>query len=897
MRRPLIAITLLFLLYSSASAQESAPPRFDCISKLPAAVAADSSLIGSVVDVQGQVTADFYRDVYLGVIPVVNGDQTAGFRIAAGEHLAEVWHQTWWRGTLKYENGELYLDARRAGMLKAIDGLVSRYGRSESMWEYGPWPYIADAARLLAAPEEYRGRFIQLNDGVVTAIRRDGNGVPWLMVAEFGTNEISIELQDGNAPVIKEGDALVGIRGIWYRKGRYWQVRPRSRNDFTWFQVGDHLDLAVPGDEYEYPSIIDFRGKPGDELTCLNQNAQLEAKFGGTVGKRRGGYVLFDEICHDPAEPGDGEGAESFAVVNVGNRKIKIGHWTVTDNEGSWYFPRNTVVEAGEKVYVARNAERFYFEFGFPPDFSFDKNPCPEDSALILGNSGDELLLLNPRGLVADAVAIEKGEDLQVSCWTGRGVWPYRFATYVPEEGQVLWRKRDPKDNRRLDTDTAKDWISDPDDPDLGRQMAYPGWDRDLFWDTARCSEKAEVTAFISPDNCFAGIRDFIRSAEESLEIEFYLITHPTIVDELLAAMERGVRVVILLNGEIFGARGGTYDSVRGLMSLIVAHESGLGQVYLWRNGDDPRHQGMDADIPDRYNHPHQKFMIADRQRVLVGSDNLTQSSVPADDKSNGTNGSRGVFLVTDASCVVERLIAIWETDCDPDHQRDVHIFVSRDDLDESLPRAAFDRTGYEPVQATPFTSTEKASFELSQSPDNCLRPDRAYLGLINRAGEGDWILVEQQYERPWWGHGVKQIPNPRLQACVLAARRGASVRILVSGSGGRGRNAKNIRMAESLNSLALEQGLDLHVGLGSLPEDRPNRDRPIHNKMLLARIGREYWSHVGSANGSETAHRFNREVGLSIESQGLFDYLSTMFTSDWRRNVAVETAPLPERW
>ena len=53
---------------------------------------------------------------------------------------------------------------------------------------------------------------------------------------------------------------------------------------------------------------------------------------------------------------------------------------------------------------------------------------------------------------------------------------------------------------------------------------------------------------------------------------------------------------------------------------------------------------------------------------------------------------------------------------------------------------------------------------------------------------------------------------------------------------------------------------------------------------MLLARIGGEYWSHVGSANGSETAHRYNREVGLSVESESLFEYLAEVFRADWER-------------
>ncbi len=92
-----------------------------------------------------------------------------------------------------------------------------------------------------------------------------------------------------------------------------------------------------------------------------------------------------------------------------------------------------------------------------------------------------------------------------------------------------------------------------------------------------------------------------------------------------------------------------------------------------------------------------------------------------------------------------------------------------------------------------------------------------------------------------------------------------------------------NLTMRES-NALAQQEGLDLRIALGHLPDSRPGRARPIHNKMLLVRAGEAYWSHVGSANGSETAHRYNRELGLSIDSEALYAYLAEVFVADWLR-------------
>ena len=73
--------------------------------------------------------------------------------------------------------------------------------------------------------------------------------------------------------------------------------------------------------------------------------------------------------------------------------------------------------------------------------------------------------------------------------------------------------------------------------------------------------------------------------------------------------------------------------------------------------------------------------------------------------------------------------------------------------------------------------------FELVQSPENSLRDQDALLGLVNRAGAGDTILVQQLSERPYWGASASSPatdPNPRLEAYIQAARRGARVRVLL---------------------------------------------------------------------------------------------------------------------
>ena len=64
-------------------------------------------------------------------------------------------------------------------------------------------------------------------------------------------------------------------------------------------------------------------------------------------------------------------------------------------------------------------------------------------------------------------------------------------------------------------------------------------------------------------------------------------------------------------------------------------------------------------------------------------------------------------------------------------------------------------------------------------TPENAFRPDTGLNALLAQAGAGDEILVTQLYEHKNWGDSVSNPvadPNPRLQAMLAAARRGARV-------------------------------------------------------------------------------------------------------------------------
>ena len=298
-----------------------------------------------------------------------------------------------------------------------------------------------------------------------------------------------------------------------------------------------------------------------------------------------------------------------------------------------------------------------------------------------------------------------------------------------------------------------------------------------------------------------------------------------------------------------------------------------------------------EAGVHDRYRNQHAKFIIVDGEQVLIGSENLSYTSMPADNKRNGTAGRRGVYLVTDAPGVVARVQQIWNVDADPKNHPDVVRC-------EQVPALCSAPPGFVPLTTPdwltytvqfpmPRSWSGSFGFELIQSPENSLRSRDGLLGLLGRAGTGDTVLVEQLAEDVHWGPATgtpETDPNPRVEAYLDASRRGASVRILLDGYLGDG--GENPETAAYLRRVARQEGLGLEVRLAN-----PTY-LGLHNKMILARIAGQGYVHVGSINGNEASSKLNRELALQVQSDAAYDYLANVFEYDWRSAVPANFLP-----
>ena len=121
--------------------------------------------------------------------------------------------------------------------------------------------------------------------------------------------------------------------------------------------------------------------------------------------------------------------------------------------------------------------------------------------------------------------------------------------------------------------------------------------------------------------------------------------------------------------------------------------------------------------------------------------------------------------------------------------------------------------------------------------------------------------------------------PNPRLQAYINAARRGAKVRVLLDAyfdDQDLNSPRSNLRTVEYLTSVAGVEHLDLEA------KRRNPTGQGIHNKMVLAQIGGKGWVVAGSLNGGEVSAKLNREMALLVASDQAYTYLADVFWYDW---------------
>lgn len=600
--------------------------------------------------------------------------------------------------------------------------------------------------------------------------------------------------------------------------------------------------------------------------------------------------VLITGVLYDGYQLNDAD--EAVEVRNCGMSSVNLEGWElckITDQELACRTLPDLPLAPHEKIWLTRDAGAFLRSFGF----SADQTLAPW---LGLTNTGDEVILRTPDAQIADALVYGDGA-LPSPGWVGPALQPY-YNHLRGTEGQILSRIVDEDTGLPLDsTNAVSDWIQTTDNVTQGRRVRYPGWELDRFATPLKVTETATVIVGIAPDNAFDVLSQTLLAANHTISAELYALRHPDLIDILAAKARAGVDVKLLLEGNPVGVGIESAEWQTQLYACQTLEEAG-GQCWFMAHAPD------DAQY-NRYTYLHSKLIIVDGAWACISSQNLTPGGLPSDDKHNGTWGSRGVLVVTNAPHVVRRAVEIVRRDLDQAHTDLVRWNTTdperygpyREELVDLIP---VDGVSYTVAISRPLILSDTVGFELLTAPEAALRQSDGLLGLIAQAGKGDTLYVQQMYEQVAWGEDPVSDPNLRLQAYINAARRGAAVRILLNGynfvEGWDDVPEDGQVTTGYVNRVAREEQLNLRAATANPCGEG------IHNKMVLVDLHhRGRYAHIGSINGSETASKVNREVAIQMQSDAVYAYLADLFTMDWWRAnplylplIAREYAPLP---
>jgi len=567
---------------------------------------------------------------------------------------------------------------------------------------------------------------------------------------------------------------------------------------------------------------------------------------------------------------------EAFAIQNVGTRVILLGGWQVTDGEGVIILP-DLMLAPNEIAWCTRKAVDFEAVWGRKAQCEYQEDTDPDvpdatGAAPNLNNNGDELQLISPDSVVRDAVVYGAAGDVSIDGWQGEPLLPYTPTTAFAREGQVFYRLFDLSTHLPLqDTDTRSDWAQGNDDPILGRRTAYPGWD--LFF----LSQPIHVTfpspraaqLLVTPDNALNGLINAFDAARFSIYVEVYELTHPDLVDVLARKARAGLDVRVLLEGSPAG--GLTDDSRWAAQQLAQAG----AQVDFMVNDVDNAH--------DRYPYQHAKFAVIDARTLILSTENLKPSSMPADAGDGETLGRRGYAIIIEDPALSDRALTLFTLDDDPRHtdifswQADHPQYGSPHDPGYQPPQPE-DLKGYRVRYPQPFTLDDATEGMLYTAPEASLAP---LLSLINQAGPGDVILTQQLFEHPFWGptdSNPHDDPNVRLEALIAAARRGATVRILLDSFFDHPYDVRsNLNTVNDVNDIARAEGLDLEARRGN------PAGAGLHAKLHLIALRDQRWIALASMNGGEASNKLNREIGLALQTQQGYQALAHVFWEDWQ--------------
>lgn len=371
-----------------------------------------------------------------------------------------------------------------------------------------------------------------------------------------------------------------------------------------------------------------------------------------------------------------------------------------------------------------------------------------------------------------------------------------------------------------------------------------------------------DLIAYASPDSTYAVTRRLLDAAKKEIVIGIYDFSADYMKSILLSAMQRGVKVSLMLD----------IDGKKEEQIFEDLAKFGCKTVPA------PSCASKNANF---FPSSHEKVIVIDGTWTLVQSGNYSGNSIPFNEKDGGdpahfVKGNRDMGVAIRSKPLAEFFAKLLRSDMKLElDAAGLEALEARErkkkepDLVEAVPELL-------PVQLFPSkTLNPKKSIKLTPvlTPDNYMQVVPDFLESATKS-----IFIEQQYIRS------KQVDIIKLLAAIKKARDtrpSLDVRIIL----GKLFSAEDVtKEKENIANLKKNFGLKLDENIRFIDTKRFVH---CHNKLIVVDDEAVL---VSSQNWSNTGVGTNREAGVLMRYPDIAKYYSKIFLSDW--TTAQKTIP-----
>lgn len=650
-----------------------------------------------------------------------------------------------------------------------------------------------------------------------------------------------------------------------------------NNNIDDYYKKVGYFKLAIPIGNY----TLHFKEKNGNEIYLQNILAEKnQTIIIGNQNKSEEEKLLITEVYYDTYTPYELD--EFIRVYNPTNQTIEISNFVLQNKNGKIRFPYSSFISPRKSIFITKSAKEFYSENLFLPEYEFNNSMNVRqmqeiDKGFSPSNNGDIIILKNFDGKIIDVV-VYGNVSYDGEGWNGN---PAKELT----EGSVL--KRNTKEFEFLN-DFGKDDIINPfENPNFvfnsfNDNNANPNKSENSsennsnqienhnFIDTNTSSDFnsprihkirqsnfkftsfnfiGNITVFTSPDASFETIVNEIKNAKESIFINVYEFTNLHLMDEIINATKKGIKVKILLEGR-------PLPNLNDVERFIAEK--------LTENGSEVRFMINNETIKNRYQFSHAKYVVIDNKTLILVSENFKNNGIPI----NNTFGNRGWGIVIRDNKTAKYFSELFFTDFNP-MQKDSFPFTKEHSIYGSPSNTFIPE--YQILKGNYIPSFQSKTINGNFTVYPIVSPDTsAYLiQLLNSAKK--YIYIEQMILNINW---TEQHKNLFLNTVIKKAKEGIEVKIILDSSWVRENDTDdNKETVDYLNEVAENEKLNLQAKLIYLDGLHllHNKGVIVDDKVLISSINWNYW-----------AFTYNREVGIVIQNQETADYFKQIFIYDW---------------